>query len=234
MTHDADEKMFKHESYGMVGFSRVTGSSGRLFGSSLPSQGTFIRLRVLRAERTHHLGRDWFQGNPTPVVELDLSANQFAELLTSMNVGSGVPCTLRSVEGRVLAPCPEEKPEAEQIRSDFKEKLSEVARNMEESRTRVGAILEKKALSQADKVEIRRLLGLLIQEVSSNIPFWLNQFHEATGKIISSAKAEIDSFMTHAIVKAGIHALGGSDPPITAPAMLTGGRTDADADEGAE
>ena len=218
-----DEKEFSHESYGMVGFSRIQGHSGRLFGSSLPDQGTFIRLKVTRATRRHHLSRDWYHGDTRTMLELDLSAAQFAELLTSMNIGSGVPCTLRFADGRSMENCPEEKLEAQQVRDDFKVKLSQVARNMEESKKRIDEILAKKSTTQADRKEIEQLLGLVIQDVRSNIPFWLNQFHEATGKIVVGAKAEIDAFMQHAVMSAGYKALAEAADPITVPAMLTEG-----------
>lgn len=220
-----DEVEFSHESYGMAGFSRITGSSGRLFGSSLPSTHTFIRLCVTRAVRRHHLGRDWFHGNGKILMEIDLSPAQFAELLTSMNVGSGVPCTLRVAEGRRMEPCPEEKLEAEQVRHDFKAKTEQTAKNMDATAARIEAILEKPAIGKADRAEIRSLLGLVIQDVRSNMPFWLKSFHEATGKIVTHAKAEIDSFITHAVIMAGVKAL--ASPPIEVPVMLTEGETKA-------
>ena len=104
-----DEKVFSHESYGMVQFSRITGRSGRLFGSSLPDQGSFIRLRVVRADRRHHLGRDWYHGESKVLFEADLSNVQFAELITTMNHGQGAPCTLRFCDGKPMEKPPEEK-----------------------------------------------------------------------------------------------------------------------------
>jgi hypothetical protein len=227
-TYD-DEKIFAHESYGMVQFSRLTGHSGRLFGSSLPDQGSFIQLRVVRADRRHHLGRDWYHGEQHPLMELDLSNVQFAELLTTMNNGSGVPCTLRYTDGRQMEKPPEERLEAQQVRDDFKEKLAQVARNMQESMTKIDEVLSKKSIGQGDRDMIHDLLGLIKQDVASNIPFWLKSFHEATGKIVASAKTEIDAFLTNAVMSAGYKALGeGSALPITVPALLTEGESDGE------
>jgi hypothetical protein len=221
-----DEQVFEHESYGMLQFSRISGHSGRLFGSSLPDQGSFMRMRLVRGKRRHGLGRDWFYGESKVMVEVDLSANQFAELLTSMNHGSGVPCTIRFAEGRQMEKCPDEKLEAQQVRDDFKDKLKQVAKNMEESKKRIDAILAKKTTSKADREEVEKLLGLIIQDVESNIPFWLKSFHEATGKIIVNAKAEIDAFMTTAVLNAGYKALAAQNAPITVPPLLTEGSTE--------
>ena len=219
-----DEKIFKHESYGMVQFSRITGRSGRLFGSSLPDQGSFIRLRVVRADRRHHLGRDWYHGDHKVLFEADLSNVQFAELITTMNHGQGAPCTLRFCDGKPMEKPPEERLEAQQIRDDFKQKVAQVARNMRESMVKIDEILNKKNVGQADRAQVRDLLKLIVQDVESDIPFQLKSFHEATGKIVASAKTEIDAFMTNAVMSAGYRALGeGAAPPITVPALLTEG-----------
>jgi len=222
--YDGDDQEFSHESYGMMGFSRISGSSGRMFGSALPNQNTFIRLRIMRASRTHRLGGDWYHGDQRSLVEVDITPAQFAELLTTMNHGDGIPCTLRFADGRQMEPCPEEKLEAQQVRDDFKVKTAQIARNMEESKKRIDEIMGKKTISKADREEVEQLLGLIIQDVRSNMPFCLDQFHKATGKIVTNAKAEIESFVTHAVMTAGYKSMGaGTAPPITMPAMLTEG-----------
>ncbi len=217
-----DEKVFEHESYGMVGFSRIQGSTGPMFGSALPDQSTFIRLQVHRASRRHHLGRDWYSSSGSPILlELNLTANQFAELLTNMNVGNGVPCTLRYVDSNEMEPCPAEKLEAQQVRDDFENKTEQIAKNLDGTVKKISAILdEKKPISQAERKEIRQLLDLVVQDVRSNIPFWLEQFHTATGKIATSVKAEVEAFLMHAITSAGLKALSGERPPVTLPALV--------------
>lgn len=161
------------------------------------------------------------------MLELDLSAAQFAELLTSMNVGSGVPCTLRYADGKRKENPPEEKLEAEQVRHDFKDKTEQVARKMDASVKKIGELLAKKNLGQKDREEIQNLLGLIVQDVRSNLPFWLRSFNEATEKMTVAAKAEVDAFMTHAVMLAGIKALtedGGAGPTIPSPALPLGSK----------
>lgn len=215
-----DAREFRHESYGMVGFSRITGSSGRMFGSSLPNQGTFVRLRLTRATRRHELGRDWYHGETQTMYEVDLSSAQFAELLTSMNVGSGVPCTIRHAEGRRMEDPPDELLEAEQVRTDFKGKTEAVAKRLDGMKARIDEILAKKSVTVADRKEVADLTMMIVQEVRSNLPFWLSQFNEATQKITSAAKAEVDAFMTAAVMTAGWKALQGAEaqmPPELPP-----------------
>jgi hypothetical protein len=218
-----DEQEFEHESYGMVGFSRITGNPGRLFGSALPNQHVFIKLRLVKGSRRHALGRDWYHGEAHPIVEVDLSAAQFAEMLTSMNCGSGVPCTIRYADGKRIENPPLEMLESEQIRHDFKGKTEQVAKKLDASRKKIGELLEKKVLGQKDREEIKSLLGLIVQDVRSNLPFWQESFEEAAKKIVTHAKAEVDAFMTHSLMVAGYKAISeGKDTgsTIPSPALL--------------
>jgi len=56
----------------------------------------------------------------------DLSAAQFAELLTTMNVGSGVPCT-RYIEGKRIQDPPDMKLEVEKVQDSFKQDMKDLA-----------------------------------------------------------------------------------------------------------
>jgi hypothetical protein len=217
-----DDKEFRHESYGLVGFSRITGDSGRLFGSSLPNQHAFMRLRIMPGMRNHHLSKDWYHADRDTnggrdYIEVDLSPSQFAELLTSMNMGDGVPCTIRRLDGRKIEAAPDELLESEQIREDFGEKTNELAKMMKGFKARMKEIFDKKTpVSQKDKEELRKDYDQVIQHVESNLPFVIDQFHKAAGKIITHAKAEVDAFLTHAVMAAGFKSIaeGKNKPPV--------------------
>ena len=82
---DKDE-ILTHPSYGMVQFSRVTGGNCRLFGSALEGHNHRIELRIFEAEM--HIDHDLHMERPYgkgQIIEVALSAAQFAELLTTMN-----------------------------------------------------------------------------------------------------------------------------------------------------
>jgi hypothetical protein len=201
-----DTKEFRHESYGMVMFSRCGGSPGRLFGSSLSDHPTTIHLRIAKGVRRHSLNEDRFSGEGIPFVEVILSAAQFAELLTTMNVGDGVPCTIsRLGTMRVPSPPQEELTEPEQIKADFGETTDAILDRMKAFR----ALLEKAAdkMGKKDRESILFEFGILESHTKGNIPFVADRFHEATDRMVAHAKAEVDAFMTHAVMAAGMKAL---------------------------
>jgi hypothetical protein len=93
----------KHPSFGMVSFSRCYGTNRRLFQSHVKNMTT-VRLRIKQASVKHSLHQDHTYGEES-LIEVELSPAQFAELLTSMNVGDGVPCTINYVNEKKLKTC---------------------------------------------------------------------------------------------------------------------------------
>jgi hypothetical protein len=210
-----EDKRDKHESYGLVGFSRVTGSPGPLFGSSIQHHN-FVRMRVMRAGRTRDLNRYWYSGREN-IVEVDLSPTQFADLLTSMNVGEGVPCTLRYVGGNRMDPCPavDQRQEfVDEFDADVRRVMTSAAKLAEEA----AVLLKQPKVNKADLTRLNALLAKLMQDIQSNLPFVHSQFNEAMDKTVTEAKGEVEAFVQNKIVSLGIESLrkqiGGSDDMI--------------------
>lgn len=207
------EETFRHESYGMVGFSRVTGST-RLYGSSIPRHNHFISLTISHGERNHHLSRDSYHARER-IVEVYLSAAQFADMITSMNMGEGVPCTINWLNGLMEAP-PDLETEVEKVRTNFGSGLQELVDELKKSQKEVNEILDQKSIKISDRLTIRAKLAKIVQEIEANIPFVLESFQEASDKVVTHAKAEIEAFTTTRIMTAGVAALGPAEPALLA------------------
>ena len=125
-------KRQKHPAYGLVQFSRQHGGSKKLFGSQIRSDTT-IALRIFEGEVQHELSYDRYShAKNRPIIEVVLSAAQFAELLTTMNMGSGVPCTIEYRDGKDVPPIPEtDKAEAQKIHEGFQRKTGGAGRCFE-------------------------------------------------------------------------------------------------------
>lgn len=205
---DREEKE-EHPSYGMIGFSRTTGNPGRLFGSPLQTHDHYVTLRISKGTRIHSLGSDRFHGGLRgEIIEVMLSAGQFSELLTTMNVGSGVPCTIQYLLGKkVPSPPDDAELEVEKVRKGFKKDMQGVVAQIKEDQKELATLLEKKTLTKADKERITWIVGRVAQHVESNAPFMVSQFEEAAEKVVKHSKAEIDAFMTHNIIAEGLRAI---------------------------
>lgn len=200
------EERFKHDSYGLISFSRCQGNPGRLFGSSLTNHGTFIRLVICEGERICDLSHDRFHAGKR-LIEVDLSASQFAELITTMNVGSGIPCTIRAYNDKVINIPHDEPTEAEKVQLGFEDNIEDLKKDMRIYQLEINSYLDKPTISKSDRKEIKRIIENLFVKIHSNLPFVLTSFREATERVVAQAKAEVDSFITHNILAEGLRSV---------------------------
>lgn len=203
-----DSTRTEHESFGLAGFSRITSGSGQaLFGSSIKHSNT-IRFTVRRAEVDRHLEQDWY--HPTrsqPIVEIEMSQAQFAEMITSMNMGNGVPVTIKYVEGKEMAQCPHES-KVQQHSNEFKQRMKEFSQRVNTYGKELYALIEKR-LPQKDQGTVKNIVQQIVQEVESNIPFYETQFIRQMEKTQTEAKAEVEAFVNNKIHSAGLTSLLG-------------------------
>lgn len=195
----------QHESFGLIQFLRTQGTQ-RLFGSAIDNQ-TYITLRITQAERGHEHSREWYYPR-RELIEVSLSSAQFAELITSLNIGAGVPCTIYRVLGTKMEPLPlEHKTEAQLTQEGFEVSTSQLAASLHALAKGVRSTLEKKNLTVADRKDIINRIDRIVMEVESNLPHILSSFQESVEKGVSHAKAEVESFLTFGLQAMGISSL---------------------------
>lgn len=204
----------RHESFGLVGVSRISHAGrNRMFGTHLDQHPTTFRFTVKRAVRYHsQLAYDSYfhdhEAAPVELVEFEMTATQFVELLTSLNVGEGVPCTLRYVMGTRMEDVPEEhKSEHEVIRNTFKRDMLNVAKSAKPATDQIDAILDKKTIGKGDRDEIRGLVRSIVKQFDDHAPFVMRQFTEATTRMETAGKAEVEAYAQQVIRAAGLEYL---------------------------
>lgn len=223
--NDDDEFEREHPSYGLVRIARVTGGPGaqRLFGSPLAHHYGTIRLTIGKARWIRSLHHDRYHGNLRGEhIEIEMSAAQFADMITSLNVGEGTPCTIRHLAGTPIESPPDHATEAEHIRENFEGSLNKYKAKAREYRKKIEELTAK--LSDKAKREIRIALDVIEDQLSANVPFVVKQFQEATTRITSVAKAEVDACVTGMVRAAGLKAIAGGK----LPGLLTNGGETAD------
>ena len=199
-----------HPAYGMIGISRthVGGEGIPLFGSSL-RHNELITLRIHKGKVTRNLGKDWYSDNGT-IIEVELSQNQFAEFVTTANVGSGVPCTISRYQGQLI-PEPPYQNKKDFYSTEFKISMQNKAKQLDAGLERAREILEKKSIGKADKDELMEVFNSFVTEVGSNIPHLEKSFLEQMDKTVTEAKGEIEAFVTRNITEEGRKALFGEN-----------------------
>lgn len=182
-----------HPSYGTLLFSRRTGSKEALFGSSIQHRDT-ICMTLYHASIERRLNRDWIHGDKV-IAEVEMSYSQFAEAITSMNIGTGVPVTVRWTEKDGKIPPCDFVSKREQFEDEFKTQRKNATRVSEELIQEVTELFNQKGtLKKADKEDILRKLNKLKMDIGINTDFIVNQFNEQMDKTVMEAKGEIEAF----------------------------------------
>ena len=210
-----DEFEREHESYGILHISRTSGGSGaiRLFGSPLATHYGTIRLTISKGKWIHGLHHDRYYGMSKDFIEVEMSAAQFADAITSLNMGSGTPCTIRYVGGARVPDPPDHPTEAEHIRDNFENSVGKYTAKAHEYRKVIDKLTSK--LPAKAKEQIRVALDVIEDQLASNVPFVVKQFQEATTRITTAAKAEVDAFVTGVVRAAGLQSIAeGRLPPL--------------------
>jgi hypothetical protein len=212
-----DEFEREHESYGILHISRTSGGSGavRLFGSPLATHYGTIRLTISKGKWIHGLHHDRYYGMSKEFIEVEMSAAQFADAITSLNIGSGTPCTIRYVGGQRVPDPPDHATEAEHIRDSFEKSVDKYTAKAHEYRKVIDKLTSK--LPAKAKEQIRVALDVIEDQLASNVPFVVKQFQEATTRITTAAKAEVDAFVTSVVRAAGLQSIAEGRLPSLLP-----------------
>jgi hypothetical protein len=206
----------RHPSYGLLQIHRVSGGARQLFGSSI-DHGQSIMLRIARAESRRDLAHTWYYDYER-VIEVEMSPAQFAEAITSLNCGVGVPCTIRRHTGEDI-PDPVVPSVRQQHVDEFKAVMRELVDKLNAGTEQARELLQKKSLTKADREAILATLDQVYRSVGSNAPFIHSSFDEAMDKTVTEAKAEVDAFFTNAVTTLGLQAMASklealpSEPP---------------------
>ena len=188
----------KHPSYGMLGFSRRSGSVGSpLFGSSIQHRDTIV-MTLKHGELGRHLNSDHYFGKGV-IAEVEMSYSQFAEAITAMNIGDGVPVTIRFTEkdGYIS-----ERPfvsKQEQFEREFADHLDNIKKQVANTINEVKEIFDKKSVGKDDKEEILNKLNNIAMQIGANTEFVYSQFNEQMDKTVMEAKGEIEAFCQNKI-----------------------------------
>lgn len=201
------ENTICHESFGQISFSRVSSTGDRFYGSEL-MQHNYISMELKGSEMTRKLNTDWFSAAGKPlIVRLRMTSGQFAEMITGMNRGDGVPCTIEYANFKKMEPIPDVDNRKELIHKEFENRAKEFAETLVGTKNKAKEIVKKKTLTKNDVEELSRSLDWIITEIASNMPYIAKCFQETMDNIVHDAKNEVENAIQHKINVLGLAAL---------------------------
>ena len=195
-----------HESYGIVGISRRQSSPPHnLFGSSIKHQST-MALTIKKAEKMRDLNRDWYFGRKH-LIEIELSPTQFADMITGVGVGDGVPCTIRWAEGE-RKENPPEISQRQMYEDEFKKTMQDFGKTCYGDVQEARELLTKKGtITVKERKQVDGIITRMVGTITGTLPFIQGSFNEAMSKTVTEAKGEVDAFVMDKIISLGIEGL---------------------------
>jgi len=203
------KKTEKHPSYGMIGWSRQHGGNRVLFGSELTHSET-ISLRIMQGSTSRDLNRDWHYGGKE-IIEVLLSPTQFADFLTSPNSGSGIPCTLKYIQGELIEP-PTFIPKAEIFEREFRKDLKDLDELLISMVALASQLAEAPRIKKTEIRELKNKVDRVKMELKSNMPYLYKQFVKNIVKTTQVAKAEVEAYVDRRIRESGLEAIQNEVP----------------------
>lgn len=200
------ETVERHPSFGQISVSRVSGTT-HLYGSDF-THHHFVSLRVHRSEVRRHLSTDWPMADSRPLIEVDMSESQWASLLSSLNVGSGVQCTLRYVNGEKVPDPPPPPARGDQF-------AGEVVDHLDGARAALRELRERVAAGKAGK-ESLRLIDQAEAQINANKGYVERQFRRHMEGLLLRAKTEINAYAGSVMARVGLGR--DAEPPMSLPA----------------
>ena len=144
----------------------------------------FRSMYLREGEVFRELNRDLYFGGDK-IIECEMSYSQFVEAITSMNMGTGVPVTIKYIKGKGHIEECLFVDKKKQYEEEFKNNLDEtnkIVNDLLESMRQM--FEEKKSFTKKDKEEILEKMNLLSMETNENREFIYKQFNEQMSKWI--------------------------------------------------
>ena len=183
-----------------------------MFGSDI-DHSNLVAMEIYEADIQRDLSHDWIHERGL-LVRIWLSPGQFADAITSLNIGTGTPATLQYVRGddKASRDAPPRVNRREQFESEFQE-------------TMLGPVeLIDELIAEAKTVTMKRKLEILKNKLMNNSPFVSEQFSRQMDRTVTEAKAEFEAFASARERAVGIRFLqDGQEETGGIPSLPAGG-----------
>lgn len=195
----------EHPSFGMIGAYRASISppGSTLFDSDIRHQHS-VFLRISHAQRRRELSHDWIFSR-AEIIEVEMSEAQWASFVSSMNT-SGVPCTLRTIEGERI----EGLPFSPRLEQSMRETHEAAQRAFDDIKEAMRVYAELPSSPRGPKREAWLTLQARIQNAVPNVDYAGKVLAEHAENVVQKARADVEAMVTQRAAQLGI------DPPTMA------------------
>lgn len=216
-----DDKEEKHPSFAMLSFNRQQSNYGQILNGSDLKHSTIIEMQLKHSTKKRGLSSDWHHAKER-IATVKMSQNQFSELITSMNMGDGIPVTLTYSEKDGEIAEPDFDSVVETHSNEFKQHTKEVVQDAETLLASMKDLLSGSGtVKKADRETLISQVEKVVREIGANMPYMEKTFAKAMDKTVTDAKGTIEAFYQHRVTEAGLDAIANGTAP--APKLIEKG-----------
>lgn len=205
-----------HPSYGIIGVSRVSGQAS-LFDSDV-THGHFIQITLKEASK-HRTGftHEYVMGN-RQLMQIHMSFAQFAQMITTQNIGDGTPCTISYVKGDEKEPyanqwgCrpdpPAPKPFIDKFKQVGKDRAQRILDNIDKATEGLQRLFD--GTDKPTKTNLKAASEAMTaarQDVKSNLPYLMECLEEEMEVKLSNAVTEFESYVASSLQEKGLEVM---------------------------
>jgi hypothetical protein len=207
-----------------ISWSRLMcGAPQPMFGSEIKTDSP-ICIRICKAYISDYSSAtDYRVSSETPaMLEVELTPVQWAEFLTSGNMGDGVPCTITRLDGKRTSPV-ESRNIAKEYDDFIKEKFDNFQGRIKDTEKMVKDILESgKSMNKTQMKELLHQLEFTRNNTVDGINYAKDRFREDMAKLVAKSKAEVNAYAELRLSALGAKFLmnDGSDAPAPQPVEI--------------
>lgn len=199
-----------HESYGIARFSRISGGGQNFFGTIIKPQH-YIDFEVFHARKEicNISGDERFyeENRGKPIISIKMTSSQFAELITTMNVGSGIPVTIKRIDGVRVGECPDQESPMKITIDKAKEGVAETEAELSVDIDEIIAEISNNKLGQKKTEGLIKKLERVRERLASNASFYQEMMIETGEKQMALIKSEVDNTVTSIVNRLGLKSL---------------------------
>lgn len=195
-----------HKSWGMIGAYRCQGNATEFFQSDIPCNN-HICIRIKTAQLHRDLNRDWVMGGDL-LVSVKLTPMQWSEMLTNLNCGDGVPCTIEYTKEDNYIKFQQEEDKLELLLKETDGKVDKGKEYIKSVETKITNLANEKKISKKVAEELLLELGRANSCLGGDsIDFIKKQARCHIENMVVQAKANISAYIDQKIYSTGLQEL---------------------------
>lgn len=175
-----DKKDIRNDkNIGLITISRsYGGSDSRFVGSTVPSD-TAITIKIQQAEKSsNQFQKETFYGKQN-IVEVEMTPNQWAELITTLNYSTGTPCTITQLNNEIVEQTYQTESVFEYYDNKIQNDFAQASRDFSNLFSDALDVLDnKKTITKTDRETIKSAYHQMFRFLGDQAPFVQKLFKE--------------------------------------------------------